>query len=395
MESPQVLHPQQRLESIDMLRGLAMVFMALDHSRDFFSHGHYFFDPVDLLHTTAGFFITRWITNFCAPVFIFLSGVGLFFSFAHGKTLGQMQKSLVTRGLWLIFLEFTFVRCGWYFNFDYHYVKLGVIWCIGWCFITLAGLMVLPRWLVGLLGLVMIAGHNLLDLLTPETFGAFGWLWRILHVPGTLQPVSGYEVVVKYPLIPWIGVMAAGYAFGPVFRWEASLRRKLFLGLGMGLVLVFIILRGLNLYGDPNPWTTQSTRLFTFFSFLNCQKYPPSLLYLLIALGPAFLALAWCEKLPALLTRPLVLLGQVPFFFYILHLPLLHAIAVGTELVRYGEADWLFANPPWQVWPIDYSQDLVSTYLAWMMGALILYPACRWYAGLKSRHRDWWWLYYL
>lgn len=395
MESPPPLHPPERLESIDMLRGLAIVFMALDHSRDFFSNAHFFFNPADLAQTTVGFFITRWITNFCAPVFIFLSGVGVFFAFSHGKTLGQMQKTLVVRGLWLIFLEFTLVRFGWFFNFDYHYVKIGVIWAIGWCFIVLAGLMFLPRWLVGLLGLAMVGGHNLLDSLRPETFGSFSWLWHILHVPGMLEPAPGFKAFVLYPLIPWIGLMAAGYAFGPVLRWEASQRRKLLLELAMGLMLAFVILRGFNLYGDPTPWTTQPTLFFTCFSFLNCQKYPPSLLYLLITIGPAFLVLAWGEKLPGLIIRPLVIFGRVPFFFYVLHLPLLHAMAVGVDWVRYGEAPWLFANPPSQVWPMDYTYDLVMTYLAWITATLILYPACHWYADLKSRHRDWWWLYYL
>jgi uncharacterized membrane protein len=395
MEIPAAPLPHQRLDSVDLLRGLAMVVMAIDHARDFFSNSNFLFDPTDLSHTTAGFFLTRWITNFCAPVFIFLCGTGVFLSVSHGKPLREVQKTLVIRGLWLIFLEFTLIRFGWYFNFDYHFVTLRVIWAIGWSMIALAGLLYLPRWLVTTVGCVIMGLHNLLDGITPESLGAWGWLWTILHVPGQLTPYPGWHFQMKYPLIPWFGVMAAGYGFGACLRWDAGKRRKFLIYLGLGLTAAFFLLRLTNFYGDPHPWTFQKDALFTFFSFLDCTKYPPSLLFLLIALGPAFLALAWFESLSGRLVQALVIFGRVPFIYYVLHLPLLHGMAVAVALVRYGEAPWLFANPPWQLWPIDYTYDLVATYLAWGATVVLLFPVCRWFADLKGRHRDWWWLYYL
>jgi uncharacterized membrane protein len=395
MEIPAAPPPHQRLDSLDLLRGLAMVVMAIDHARDFFSNANFLFNPGDLTHTTVGFFLTRGVTNFCAPVFMFLCGTGVFLSASHGKPLGEVQRTLIIRGLWLIFLEFTLIRFGWYFNLDYHFVKLGVIWAIGWSMIALAGLLYLPRWLVTTVGCAMIGLHNLLDGITPQSLGALGWLWNILHVPGLLTPYPGWHFQVKYPLIPWIGVMAAGYGFGACLLWDAGKRKKFLIYLGLGLTLAFFLLRLSNFYGDPHPWTFQKNALFTCFSFLDCAKYPPSLLYLLIALGPAFLALAWFERLSGPLVQSLVIFGRVPFIYYVLHLPLLHGMAVAVDLVRYGEAPWLFANPPEQLWPIDYTYDLVATYLAWGAAVLLLYPVCRWFADLKARRRDWWWLYYL
>lgn len=379
-----------RLDAIDLLRGVAMVVMAIDHSRDFFSNAHFYFDPLDLAVTTPAFFVTRWITNFCAPVFIFLSGASAYLSEHRGKPRSQIQWTLLTRGLWLIFLEFTIIRFGWYFNLDYHYWKLGVIWAIGWCMITLAGLLYLPRWLITIIGCLIVAGHNLLDGIRPESLGHLGWLWHILHVPGEFQPYPWITVRVVYPLIPWVGLIAAGYGFGPVLFWEEFRRRRTILVLGAGLTLAFIILRAPNIYGDAHRWMVQPTWLYTLFSFIDCTKYPPSLLYLLITLGPALMVLAWLDRPLGVVTSRLVVFGRVPFFFYVLHLPLLHGMAVLAALWRYGEARFLFANPPYQLWPIDYTYDLPATYLAWAAAVLLLYPACRWFADLKARRKDWW-----
>lgn len=379
-----------RLVSLDALRGLVVVIMALDHSRDFFSNSHAYFDPIDLTHTTVGLFLTRWITNFCAPVFSFLAGCGIFFSAFRGKPLAQLSRTLVTRGLWLIFLEIIVVRFFWYFNFDMTFLKVGVLWCLGWSMIFLAGLIYLPYW--GILGisLLLILPHNLLDVIKPEDFGSLYWLWIIFHVNGNIAITDTVTLKVLYPLIPWLGVMAAGYCFGKVMVREREYRQKFLLGLGFAMIFGFVILRGFNIYGDPVPWTAQKDGLLTFLNILACEKYPPSVSYLLITMGPAILLLAALDRPMPNWLKPFVTFGAVPFLFYVLHLPLLHIMGVLVALYRYGEADWLFANPPGQNWPYDFHWDLTLTYIGWIIVTIMLFPICRWFAQVKSRRKDWW-----
>lgn len=379
-----------RLDSIDVLRGLVMVLMALDHTRDYFSNA--MLDPTDLTKTNSALFLTRFVTHFCAPVFVFLAGTGAFLSTLRGKTQSELARFLLTRGLWLVLLELTVIRClGWDFNFDYHNWQGLVIWAIGWSMVALAGLIFLPQRALVVFGLVMILGHNALDKIQPEHLGKLGWLWNILHVPGEMEPASGIHLFVMYPLIPWIGVMAVGFCFGKLLLHEPEHRQKLLFRLGAVLTLSFVILRAVNVYGDPSRWAVQKNWWFTIFSFLNCTKYPPSLLYLLMTLGPALMALAWLDQSSGRWRQPFLIIGRVPLFYYLLHLPLIHLMAVIFSWLRYGHpVEALYGNPPRPEAPSDFGYSLPIVYLVWIGIVVMLYPACRWFAGLKKRRKDAW-----
>ena len=376
-----------------------MVIMALDHTRDFFSKD-LAFDPSDLDKTYPALFLTRWITHFCAPVFIFLAGTGAFLSVTRGKSTKELSWFLLTRGIWLVLLELTWVRClGWQFNFDFHFAMGIVIWAIGWSMVALSGLVFLPlRW-VTTFGILMIASHNLFDYVKPESWGSLGWLWKILHSGGIIVPADGYRFAAGYPLIPWIGVMAAGCGFGSLLLRESVERRKWLFGLGALFAGLFVLLRALNVYGDPDPWSPQRNTLYTLFSFLNCHKYPPSLLYLLMTLGPALLALAVLDRGTPRWLKPVLVFGRVPLFYYLVHLPVIHGLAVLASYLRYGQANWWFANPSEGpnapgLRPSDYGYSLPIVYLVWLGVVLALYPVCRWFAEVK-RHRRERWLSYL
>jgi uncharacterized membrane protein len=363
-----------------------MVLMALDHVRGYFTTLP---DPTDLDHTTAAFFLTRWISHLCAPTFVFLAGTGAYLATRHGKTRAELAWFLLTRGLWLVLLELTLVKFAWTFTLDHNY-NAGVLWAIGWSMVVLAGLVFLPTWAVTAFGLLLIAGHNLLDPVRAADLGPFSDLWEILHRKEMhREPLVFFGGAVKfgtqYPLIPWIGVMAAGYGFGALLVRPTAVRRQWLLALGTALCLGFVLLRAGNVYGDPDPWSDQGDRLFTVLSFLNCHKYPPSLLYLLMTLGPALLLLAWFEKAPHLPGRPLLVFGRVPMFFYLIHIPLIHALARGTALVRYGPA--IFEA---EQLPADAGYSLPVVYGIWLGIVLALYPVCRWFAGVKRRRRAAW-----
>ncbi len=368
-----------------------MVVMALDHTRDFYSNVR--FDPLDFERTNVLLFLTRWITHYCAPNFLFLAGVGAFLTSTRGKTTGELCWFLLSRGLWLAFLEVTWVHClGWSFNFDLHHVGVGVLWAIGWSMVALAGLIWLPVKVVGAFGVAMIFLHNAFDRVTPGDLGSFGWLWRVLHVPGALNPAPGWSIGVGYVLIPWMGVMAAGYAFGQIYSWEPARRRRLLLQLGFGLIAMFIAVRWLNIYGDLRPWSPKQSTLFTLFSFIDCHKYPPSLSYILMTVGPAMLVLWWLDRGTPALLRPFIVFGRVPLFYYLLHLPLIHGSAVIVEYLRHGRAGWLFQSP-WatgETIPPTAGFDLPGVYIAWACMILILYPVCNWFAKLKQRRKDAW-----
>jgi uncharacterized membrane protein len=389
------LSGRSSIYSVDMLRGLVMVIMALDHVRDFFSNA-YAFDPTDLTQTNAALFSTRWITHFCAPVFVFLAGTGAFLSTSRGKTKKELAGFLLSRGLWLVFLDLFFVHTfGWWFNFDYHLLYGDVLWALGWSMVVMAGLVFLPVWSITAVGIAMVALHNLFDSVRADSFGSFRWLWAILHSGDILEPRPGIHFVPGYPLVPWIGVMASGYGFGTLLLRPKGERRKWLLGLGIGLTVAFIAIRSTNFYGDPHAWATQKTALFTFLSFINPEKYPPSLLYLLMTLGPAIIALGLFDRISHRLSRPLVTLGRVPLFFYLLHLAVIHALAVAFAYGRYGHAELMFRNvtvPSISVlpYPQGYGYSLVMVYAIWLGVVLILYPACRWFASVKRRRREAW-----
>jgi uncharacterized membrane protein len=390
-------HPQ-RFSSVDLLRGLVMVLMALDHTRDFFSNA--FFNPLDLAQTTPALFFTRWITHYCAPIFVLLAGTGAYLYGVRGRTNAEVARFLFTRGLLLVLIEFTLVHFGWFFSFDYHFLLAQVIWMIGWSMVVLAGLILLrlPLWAMAGLGVLMIAGHNLLDNLSAGAFGSLQWIWIILHQPNTIELVPGRVMLAFYPLVPWIGVMAVGYALGNLFLFPPPMRQKWLLGLGLAATLAFIVLRWINLYGDPQPWTPQTSPLFTFLSFINTDKYPPSLLFLLMTLGPAFLLLALFERvnMTNVLARALIIFGQVPLFYYVLHLIVIHAVAVMFSYAFYGDASWLFGTD-WMFragLPEGYGYGLPIVYLVWLSVVILLYPICYWFAQFKKRSRSGWLSYF-
>jgi uncharacterized membrane protein len=381
-----------RLESIDLLRGLVIVLMALDHVRDFFSE-RLFDDPTDLSTTTPGIFLTRWITHYCAPTFIFLAGTGAFLRGTRGRSKPELAWFLLTRGLWLVLLELTVNRVSWMFNFDLHDHGPGVFWAIGWSMVVLAGLVFLPTWVIAGFGIVMIASHNLLDGWSADRVGLPAWMWVVLHNPGKAPVVEGFTIGTGYCLVPWMGVMAAGYGFGSLFLLKPGVRRPCLFLLGAGLTLAFVLLRDANVYGDPRPWTKQSSALWTTLSFLNCTKYPPSLLYLLMTLGPAILALALFDRPLGAWTRPILTFGRVPLFFYVLHVPLIHGAAVLCDYLRFGWSPQA-TDGPWAVKPglvsASYGVSLPTVYLLWLAVLLLLYPACWWFAEVKRRRQAAW-----
>jgi len=396
----------QRIDSIDLLRGVVMVLMMLDHTRDFVHSATPQFQPEDLERTNVALFLTRWVTHFCAPTFVFLAGTGTYLQLARGKSKSELSRFLVTRGLWLIVLEFTLVRFGFTFNLNYSFFgAMQVIWVIGLSMILLAGLIYLPTVIVGAFGVLMIALHNLLDSVrVPSWRGpdspvpSFGTkLWMILHQQFEAFPILWFfpspVVVVIYPLIPWVGVMAAGFAFGSVYQLTPERRRRLLLITGAGLSLLFVLIRVINEYGDPSPWSRQSSTVFTVLSFINTSKYPPSLDYLLMTLGPAILALAAFEKSSAArggLSRFFITFGRVPLFFYLLQWLTAHSISVILHFAFGKPVGWLFQNPGIAAAPPGVGFNLVVVYLSWFAGIAILYPLCKWFARVKARRRDWW-----
>jgi uncharacterized membrane protein len=376
-----------RIESVDVVRGVIMIIMALDHVRDFF--GNLAVNPTDPATTTYPLFFTRWITHFCAPVFFLLTGTGAYLALRK-KSKSELSRFLFTRGLWLIFLELVVVRdFGWQFNFDYHLTLLIVLWALGWSMIVLSVLVYLPAWAVTAFGLVMIATHNLFDSVESNNP-----LWSILHSPNMLLDNARHTVFVLYPLIPWIGVTAAGYGLGQIYSWTSERRRRFFLLLGLGLTAAFVVVRAINIYGDPRHWHTQRSAAFTVLSFLNTSKYPPSLLFLLMTLGPAMVFLWSVDRGTPRVLRPALVIGKVPLFYYGLHFALIHLLAVVTCYVRYGSAHWMFESPDLGHYPFStppgWGYSLPIVYLVWAFVVVAMYPLCRWFAGLKQRRNDPW-----
>lgn len=417
-----------RVQSIDIVRGAVMLLMAIDHVR--------VYSGLPAGGPTPGIFLTRWITHFVAPAFIFLAGTS---AFLHGRKLvdtSSLARFLVTRGLWLVLLELTVLRVAWTFNFDFgHYLLAGVIWVIGWCMVLLAGLIFLPMRALAAFGLVVVLGHNILDHFSRTLYAIveqshWGWLLQILYLGGPIQiSEHGPTLFVLYSIVPWVGVMALGYVFGRVVITDEPKRRKICLALGASAIALFLVLRGFNLYGDPRPWvapapianaqsqtvpasTTASTaaqqaapvapprrpQAPAWISFLNTTKYPASLLFLLMTLGPMFLVLPFLESAGGRVKSIMKMFGRVPFFYYVLHIPLIHIAAIIVSLLRTGSvAPWLFMNhpvmnppsPPGYVWSIGL------LYLVWLIVVTVLYIPCRWFATLKQRRKDIGFLSYL
>lgn len=380
-----------RIEAVDVVRGVIMILMALDHVRDFF--GNSSGSPTDLTQATVALFFTRWITYFCAPVFFLLTGTGAYLSLRK-KSKRELSRFLFTRGLWLIFLELVVTRgFGLQFNFDYRVTMLIVLWALGWAMIVLSVLVYLPNWLVTTFGLAMIATHNLFD-----SVQSSNPIWSILHSPNFIVNNPQHVVFVAYPLIPWVGVTAAGYGLGQIYSWPSERRRAFLLPLGVALTVAFFILRGINIYGDPQRWATQKSAVFTALSFLSTTKYPPSLLFLLMTLGPASLFLWAVDVRTPRWLRPALTIGKVPMFYYLLHLPLIHVLAIAVCYARYGQVHWMFESTTLGQFPITpppgWGYSLPTVYIVWVVVVLALYPLCRWFAGLKQRRSDAWLSYF-
>jgi uncharacterized membrane protein len=367
-----------RVAAVDVIRGAVMILMAIDHVR--------VYSGLPAGGPTVGIFFTRWVTHFCAPAFIFLAGTSAFF---YGRTHRDLSRFLLVRGAWLVLLELTVIRLAWTFNLDFqHYLLAGVIWCIGWCMILMAGLVWLPLKVVGAIGVAIIALHNaLMPLVVPLLPGP---LAKILYVGFFQGPIG--PLIVLYSIIPWIGVMAAGYAFGQILILEPARRNRLCLQIGLGATALFLVLRGFNLYGDPRPWSG-STPMPGWLSFLNTTKYPASLSFLLMTLGPTIALIPLLERARGAVARWVTVFGRVPFFFYVLHIPLIHALALVVSQIRLGAVSpWLFENHPMGNGPAPdgYTWSLGLLYLVWAIAIVMLSIACRWYADLKARRRDWW-----
>jgi uncharacterized membrane protein len=373
-----------RLESVDVVRGVIMIIMALDHTRDFFGQPG---SPTNLTTASAALFFTRWITNICAPVFFLLTGTGAFLSLRK-RSKPELSRFLFTRGLWLIFLDLVLFRClAVQFNFDYHTTVITVLWALGWSMIVLSMLVHLPAAVVTTFGLVTIATHNLLD-----SIKSANPLWSILHSPNVILATPGHIVFLAYPLIPWIGVTAAGYGLGQIYAWEPPRRQAFLLRLGLGLTIAFVVLRAINIYGDPSRWAAHRTSAYTVLSFLNTTKYPPSLLFLLMTLGPALLLLCSVDTHTPRLLRPALIIGKVPMFYYLLHFALIHVLAVIICYARYGDVHWMFESPDLAHFPITqppgWGLSLPLVYLIWASVVLAVYPLCRWYAAVKQRSNN-------
>jgi uncharacterized membrane protein len=375
----------KRLESIDLLRGGVMVLMALDHVRDFFGAA---VNPTDPATTTVPLFFTRWITHICAPTFFLLMGAGAFLA-GRKKPVAGLSRYLLVRGVWLIALEIVVVRLGLQFNVDYRVTMLTVLWALGWSMIALALLVHLPPAVVGAIGVATIAGHNLFDAVRASSFGALAPLWTVLHTPGVILSTSRYVVFVAYPLIPWVGVAAVGYALGEVYTWPAPRRQALLWRTGIGLVAAFMVLRALDGYGDPIPWTAQRSATATALSFLNTTKYPPSLLFLLMTLGPALCVLAVIDRGTPRLLRPMLIFGRVPLFYYLVHLALIHLLAVIVCYLRYGDAHWMFESPRLDQFPFarppEWGFNLPGVYVIWVGIVGAMYPLCARVALMRMR----------
>ena len=374
---------QSRLNSIDFLRGLVMVVMALDHTRDFFSAGG--FNPRDV--TEPALFLTRWITHFCAPTFILLAGISAFL-YGTKRNPSEVSRYLFTRGCWLVLIEFTVVRFGWTFSFKFDHFVIQVIFAIGASMITLAALVHLPRWAIATVGLALIAGHNLFDGIKAEQFGAAAPVWDLLHQPAALDLTRGFKLIVLYPLIPWIGVMAAGYALGPLFRLKRETRVRQLFAIGAVITVGFVFLRAINLYGDPSPWAVQNGVVATALSFINCEKYPPSLLYLAMTLGPALMLVAVSDGAQGIIASRITTFGRVPFFYYIAHIYLLHLFANLFVWISVGSAVFAATHKP-----DGYGLGLAGIYTVWLVVVILLYPLCGWFAAIKRRRIEGWWSY--
>lgn len=382
----------RRIESIDLLRGFIIIIMSLDHVRDYFHAYSYLHDPTDLQHTSVPIFITRWITHYCAPVFTLLAGIS---ACLYGMKNGRKALSffLFTRGLWLVILELAYVTLAWTFNPHYPAFILQVIWAFGISMMVLALLIHLPRNILLLLGLLLLVGHNAFDTTHITGHTAPALIWSLLHDPNFIGfPIGPFNLVIGYPVIPYIGIIAVGYCLGSLYGSDvdAGVRKRTLRNLGIGVILLFILLRFTNMYGDPAHWSSQKNFLFTVFSFVNVTKYPPSLLFVLMTTGPALLFLAYAERPLNKFTAKVMVFGKVPMFFYLLHIPVIHTLGIFAAMISGRPASdmvnfttWVTANQQL----VGYGFSLVVVYLVWIGVMLLLYPLCLWFSKYKQANQ--------
>lgn len=386
-----------RIYSLDILKGLVMILMTLDHVRDFFHHDAFFFSPTDLTQTNPWLFLTRFVTHFCAPAFVLLAGTS---ANLVGRKLSKkaLSKWLVKRGLWLIFLEFTVVKIGWTFDFELYEIWLLVIWALGAGMITLAAFIHLPKYVSLTFAALMILGHNALDGFHPGSDGFVSYIWKILHVQSVVE-LGRFTLGIFYPVIPWLGLMIAGFYLGDLYHPDFDRKRRLKILMISGVIslVAFVVLRLGNLYGEANHWSVQASPMFTFLSFINLTKYPPSLLYLFITMGPALILLSVAERINTNCLSPVMTIGRVPMFWYLVHLYVIHSIAIlaavlsGVPFSKVFQAD--FFGP--EMAEMGYGFSLGVTYLFWIGITLIMYLLSVRYDRYKRNNRDKWWLSYL
>ena len=390
---------KDRIEAIDFLRGLVMVLMALDHVRMYLGYGTWYAEPTNLATTTPLLFFTRWITHFCAPVFVFLAGTSAFLYGTRQANVKQTAWYVFTRGVWLILVEVVIINFAWTFDVTYSFLILQVLWAIGISMLTLSALVFLPKRLILAIGLILVFGHNLLDSITAQGSSAQDLIWYALHQPNAVFIDSTRVINFVYPALPWIGLMTLGYVLGALYKndFPVERRKRWLLNIGICATILFIALRGLNLYGEPRHWQTQDSPVFSLMSFLNTTKYPPSLHFLLMTMGPALIFLAVVESVGPRLAGPIIVFGRVPFFFYIVHLYVIHALAV--LMLVYQGRDWsqyiLSARGIASGTLSNFGLRLEAVYVVWLLVILLLYPLCRWYQKYRENNPSKWWLSYL
>ena len=372
-----------------------MVVMALDHARYPYLTNLQFF-PEDLKQTYLVLFLTRWITHYCAPLFFLLAGTGAFLSLSNGRTAKEVSDFLWKRGLWLVFLELTIIAFAWSFNPMWRFG--GVIWALGWSMVIMALIVRLPLRAIIVFALALICLHDLTDSIKPDVFGNFSWLWKIIHSGGLIKiDALNPGFIILYSIIPWVGIMALGFVSGQILTREETERRRWLLIIGGLMTLAFLVLRITNLYGNPDSFQAQETAEKTIIAFLNVEKYPASLQFTLMTVGPALMLLAWFDRFDyssvfGWLGKKIVVFGRVPMFFYILHIFLLHILAIVVGLIFSQPVGWLFGArlPLIRQAPPEFGFNLPFIYLMTILTAVILYFPCKWFADLKKRRNDWW-----
>lgn len=382
-----------RITSIDFLRGLVMIIMALDHTRDFFHFQSFTGDPLNLATTSPLLYFTRWITHYCAPVFVFLSGTSVYLQSLR-KTKKELGVFLVKRGLWLILIELFIMSFAFSFDVTYSIFFLQTIWAIGISMVILGLILWLPYTAIFIIGMVIVFGHNLLDFAEQKQMGGFGFGWSLLHHQNSFHLWGNHTLLIFYPFLPWTGLMLLGYCLGKLFGRDVdpARRRKVLTTLGLLIILFFILLRWANVYGDPSQWSTQKNSFFTFLSFINTTKYPPSLQYMCMTIGPALLILALFETIQNKFTRVITVYGRVPFLYYILHFYVLHTLCMILFLTR-GHTFNEGLHPtgsPFNFVNAGEGYHLRQVYLIWIGVVALLYPICKWFSNYKLTHKNWW-----